>query len=437
MPKLPRCLALLLCPLAILAHDEAPTTTTSTGHGDGAGNKLAYILPNLYGTGGLTLPNPEHLAHFDSAFRSAFTPFNSAIASQLTSLPIPSPASGFVYSVDPALGVATRSSISFGPILAERSETIGKDKFFFGFSSQFFRFESIDGIPMNRVPAVFTHSPAENPNYEKDVITADSNLSLKIGQFTSYFTYGLTDRLDVSVAMPMVSASFSVLSTARIQRIGTGGDQSVHFFGTGDRTTAQFSGAGSATGIGDVLVRAKGTVWKTAKAGLALGLDLRAPTGDEYDFLGSGAPGIRPFFALSGRAGRVSPHVNGSFQWNGSSVLAGDVTTGRKAKLANEIGYAAGADVGITQKFTFAMDILGIHRPNGSRVSVNNFTAANGQLFPNIGFSRQGQNVTNAAAGFKINGFANLLVTFNLLFKLNDDGLRGRVTPLIGLAYSF
>ena len=50
----------------------------------------------------------------------------------------------------------------------------------------------------------------------------------------------------------------------------------------------------------------------------------------------------------------------GFFQWNGSSVLAGDVTTGRKEKLSNEIGYIAGADIGVTQKFTLAADILGI-----------------------------------------------------------------------------
>jgi len=408
-----------------------------TGSTAGGANKLAFILPNLFGTGGLTLPNPDHVAHFDSAFRESFTPFNSAIASQLTSLPIPSPASGFIYTVDPALGVATKSSISFGPILAERAETIGKDKFFFGFSSQFFRFDSLDGISLRNVPAVFQHSPTENINYQRDLITADTFLDMRIGQFTSYFTYGLTDRLDVSVALPLVSASLDAVSTARVQRIGTGTDSSVHFFNSGDRTSQQFSGYGNAFGIGDVLVRTKGTVFRSANAGLALGLDLRAPTGDEYDFLGSGAAGVRPFLALSFRAGRVSPHVNGSFQWNGSSVLAGDVTTGRKQKLANEIGYVAGADIGLTQKFTLAMDVLGLSRTKGTYATLTNFTAANNQAFQNIAFRSGARNITNGSVGFKVNGVANLLVTFNLLFKLNNDGLRGRVAPLIGLAYSF
>ncbi|MBS1830923.1 MAG: hypothetical protein JST93_36860 [Acidobacteria bacterium] len=419
-----------ILPVLAVAHDDLTGST-------GGSNKLAFILPNLFGTGGLTLPNPEHVAHFDSAFRESFTPFNSAIASQLTSLPLPSPASGFVYTIDPALGVATKSSVSFGPILAERAETIGKDKFFFGFSSQFFRFDSLDGINLRKVPAVFQHSPTENVNYQRDLITADTLLDMRIGQFTSYFTYGLTDRLDVSVALPLVSANLDVISTASIRRIGTGADNTVHFFNTGDKTTEQFSGAGHATGLGDVLIRTKGTVYRSAKAGLALGLDLRAPTGDEYDFLGSGAPGVRPFLAASFRAGRLSPHFNGSFQWNGSSVLAGDVTTGRKEKLSNEIGYVAGADIGVTQKFTLAMDLLGVSRTNGKYATLTNFTAANNQNFQNIAFRNGARNITNGSVGFKVNGVANLLVTFNLLFKLNDDGLRGRVAPLIGLAYSF
>ena len=60
---------------------------------DNHSDKLALIIPNLFGAGGLTLPNPTHNAHFDSAFQSNFVPFNTALAGQLTSLPIPSPAS--------------------------------------------------------------------------------------------------------------------------------------------------------------------------------------------------------------------------------------------------------------------------------------------------------------------------------------------------------
>ena len=39
--------------------------------------------------------------------------------------------------------------------------------------------------------------------------------------------------------------------------------------------------------------------------------------------------------------------------------------------------------------------------------------------------------------GLKINPVGRLLVTGNVLFKLNDGGLQDSVTPVIGLDYSF
>src|SRR5262249_49589251 len=173
-------------------------------------------------------------------------------------------------------------------------------------------------------------------------------------QFTAFFTYGLADRIDVSVAVPIVSASITAISNATIQRIGTGTDTSIHFFptDTGDKSQEQFTGASTARGLGDIVVRVKGTVIRSSRASLAFGLDVRTPTGDEYDFLGSGAPGVKPFLALSARAGRLSPHLNLGFQYNGKSVLAGNPSTGDKAKLQNEISYAAGFDVGVTRRLT-------------------------------------------------------------------------------------
>ena len=91
-----------------------------------ADEKLAFLIPGLYGPTGLvvdsqaTLPNGQtHSAHFNSAFQAEFTQFNVALASQLTGLPIPTPASGFTYTLDPGLGLFTRSTRSFGPLLSD------------------------------------------------------------------------------------------------------------------------------------------------------------------------------------------------------------------------------------------------------------------------------------------------------------------------------
>jgi hypothetical protein len=43
----------------------------------------------------------------------------------------------------------------------------------------------------------------------------------------------------------------------------------------------------------------------------------------------------------------------------------------------------------------------------------------------------------SGAFGLKANVAGTMLVTFNLQFKLNDAGVRAKVTPLIGIEYGF
>jgi hypothetical protein len=398
--------------------------------------KLAFVLPFLYGPDGLTLANPNHLAHFDSAFQSNFLPFNAALGSQLTTLPIPSPASGFTYTFDKSAGVYTRSAQSFGPVLSERAETIGKDKFFFGFAYQRFRFDEIDGLDMHKIPVVFQHQPAANPLFVEDVITANNYLDVQLSQTSLFFTYGLGDRVDVSVAVPFVSASVSATSNATIQRIGTADDPTIHAFSGPNPNQATFLSSGTASGIGDILVRAKATAWKSGGSGVALGLDLRLPTGDEYNFLGSGAAGIKPFVAVSTRIGRMAPHANFSYEWNGDSVLAGDVVQGRKARLPSQLASSLGFDYGVNNKLTLAADLLGQRLNDASTVYSTSFTAFNGTLFPQIAFRQGAIYRADGSLGFKINAYNRLLVTFNTLFRLNERGLRSRVTPLLGLSWT-
>jgi hypothetical protein len=422
----------VLAGLSVAAVAQTPTNSST---------KLAFVIPQLFGPDGLTLPNPTHEAHFDSAFQNNFGPFNSAIGSQLTSLPLPSPASGFTYSFDPALGVYTRSAQSYGPVLAERAETIGKEKFFAGFSFQHFRFGTLDGVSLHNFNSVFQHAQTTpDPIIKEDLITTNTFLDTKIDQATVFFTYGLTDRIDVSVALPFVNANLAVQSLATIQRIGTGTDTTIHYFldANGNSTDHKtFTNSGSASGLGDVLVRVKGTALKTKPAWFALGLDVRLPTGDAYNFLGSGAVGLKPFIAISGRTKRVTPHVNVGYQWNDSSPLAGDIFTGTSGHLPNQFEYAVGFDAGVNKKFSFAADLLGQEIFHAQGVTTSTFTAANGAQFANTTFQRENATITNGSLGFKVNPIGTLLVSFNVLVQLNDAGLRARVVPLVGFSYTF
>jgi len=436
-----RRLAILLA--ALIAAASPATVRAQDG-------KLALLIPNLYGPSGLIvnsealLPDGStHSAHFNSAFQAEFTQFNISLASQLASVPLPSPASGFTYELDPALGVFKRSTQSFGPILAERAETIGKKKFSLGFNYQYFTFDTIEGVDLRNVPAVFTHDNA-SPGGRADVVTTNNNLDLKVGQFTAFLSYGLADGVDISAAVPFVKVDLGVTSEATIQRIGTASSPATHFFrdpsapGTFG-TTKTFSQSGSASGIGDVIGRLKGRLVKSGATGIAIGVDVRFPTGDELDLLGSGAWGVKPFAILSVSQKVLSPHLNVGYQWNGKSVLAGNVLTGEKKSLPDQILYDAGVDIGVTPKITLALDVLGRRVLKSPRLQTETFHALQGGLtFPSIHFIQDADfNVTNGAAGVKVNAGGRLLLDVNVLFKLDNGGLRDKVTPLVGFEYSF
>jgi hypothetical protein len=230
-------------------------------------------------------------------------------------------------------------------------------------------------------------------------------------------------------------------SNATIQRIGTANDPLVHYYespsgGVGNQRT--YTQSGSASGIGDMLLRAKATLLKSGPTGLALGLDARLPTGDEEDLLGSGAVSLKPFAAFSHAGQTASPHLKVAYQWNGESVLAGNVVTGTKEDLPDIFFYEAGADVALGKRLTLAVDLLGRTVIDGERLNEETFQALDGSsTFPNIVFTKESFTLLDGAVGVKFNPGGNFLVDLNVTFALNENGLRDKVTPLLGIEYTF
>ena len=408
---------------------------------------LATLFTDLFGPRGLivdseaTLPGEQpHSAHFASNFQFNFNQFSTALVSQLVSVPLPSPGGGFTYQFDSSLGVFQRTTQSFGPILAERAETIGARRVSFGFAYQRFKFDSIEGIDLNSVPAVFSHDNAQLRGGREDVVTTVNSIEATVSQATTFLTVGVTEHFDVSFAMPFVANDLKVVSAATIHRIGTT-NTLTHFFRQSDGEVGDqriFTAVGSASGIGDVMVRFKGNFLKSATSSLAAGLDVSLPTGDEMNLLGTGATGLQPFVVWSGTFQNLSPHVNASYRWNGSSVLAGNPAEGESASFGDQIAYAVGADVSVHPRVTMAVDLLGRFFIDAERLRAEEFHALDGRsTFPNIAFGRDSFNALSGAIGLKANAFGRFLIDVNLLFKLDEHGLRDKVTPLIGVEYSF
>lgn len=415
--------------------------------GSAQSTKLGLLIPSIYGPDGLKvdsealLPDGStHSAHFNASFQSEFGQFNVAFATQLITVPFPSPASGYTYHFDESLGVFARSTQSFGPILTDRAETIGKGKFTFGFTYQNYNFDEMEGVPLDSIPAVFTHDDFQKGGGRSDIVITQNQIHAEVSRFIAFLNLGVTDRFDISAAIPVVDTKLSASSNATIDRIGTSSNPLVHFYGESGGaigSTRLYQVSGRATGLGDILLRLKGTAVKGGSTALGLIADVRFPTGDEEDLLGSGAWGVKPTLALSWSMGKVSPHINLGYQWNGKSELAGDIATKTKADLPDQFIYAGGFDIGVSKAVTLAFDFLGQRVSDSPRFFEATFTAADGTTFKNVGFKNGAFNLYDAAVGVKLNVVGRLLLDGNVIFKLNDAGLRDKVSPLVAFEYSF
>ena len=414
----------------------------------GADN-LADLIPNLFDqTIRLAPPPPgfpSHEAHFidqGDRLRAAGTLLNDSLLSQISTFPIGSSAGGFTYTYDETLGVFNRSSESFGPIFAERAQTLGRGKWNAGLSYQQAEYDEIDGIDLDQgrlaFPLFHQDTNADGTTtalfFEGDVINATARLGVETQTTVVFFTYGFSDRLDFGVVVPIVAVDLDAEAVLSIDPLATG-TRGIHRFIDGS-TSQTFAASDSASGIGDLILRGKWRLGEAADSPWAVALDLRLPTGDDDDLLGTGATQAKPYFVWSGTYGTFAPHVN----------LGYTFTTGGES-IPDELDYTLGFDWAAHARLTVAVDLVGrtLHDVQGveSRSRTVQFTTGTGEpvqttQVDDLSFSTENLNLLLGSAGVRWNVSGSLLLTFNTIFSLSDDGLQDTdVIPFFGLDYSF
>jgi Putative MetA-pathway of phenol degradation len=470
--------------LSASAFAQSPCPTSQQSASSTRSSDLVCTVPQVYGPGGLVgttfggplFPTEFHNVHFQATSISSLVPINAEIGVQLSQLPLASPVAGFIFE-----NGVLQEAYSFGPVLTDRAETIGKRRIFVGVSYQYFEFDKADDVNLKNFGAVYTHEleptictgphpPAcftepdgtLEPIYTQDIVATQNRIDVKVNQVTIVGTYGILHNLDVSVAIPLIDVRMTMDSSANIVSFeapptapgctGTATTGCIeHFFNNpapanipGETyfspSSASFVNSNSAFGIGDFRIRGKYVPWHSAKekSAIAVGLDLRLPTGDAYNFLGSGTYGVRPFATYSYSA-RVSPHASFAFEKNGSSVLAGTVTSQpvTTAPLPNVVSYAGGADGSVTHWLGVSADYIGNSLLNEPRFKTTSYTDAAGINYPTITTFTSTANQANISLGAKVRPLARLLVTGNVLFRLNDAGLHFKPSPLVGVSYTF
>lgn len=391
----------------------------------GQPRKLAFVLPDILDQA-IQQADLSLQPFLRTAITGNWISINASAAAQLSNLPNPSPASAYRYSFDRDSGSVQQTLQSLGPVLAERVETIGKDKFFFALTYQRFSFDRLDDLELGgfRVGARFTVPTRPFPS--DSLLTAEASISLQISQATAHLTYGLTHWMDVSYAFPMISSSLAVRGAATLNRISDG-------FNLAALTTRD--SYASATGLGDGTIRVKAKIWSRKNAGFAFGTDIRLPIGDEFNYHGAGAFGVKPFLVASFTTRKISPHLNAGYQYNGKSFLASEFAT-QKRNLPGQIFYAVGFDSGISPRVTLAADFLEQIVISGQRTFLRPLGIP-GESTPGIVFDDVTRREYNGSFGFKAQVRKDLLFTGNVLMRLNNAGFRARVVPLVGLSYMF
>jgi hypothetical protein len=238
-------------------------------------------------------------------------------------------------------------------------------------------------------------------------------------------TYGLNRFLDVSVAAPIISSQFGGSLSGSLHVGPLTSYASAHI----DR---------SATGFGDLQFQVKANPIRNETGGVAFGVNVRTATGDPYALLGAGAVGVQPFIAASKTVRHwLTPHVNAAYQWNGESVLAGDVLTEAKSHLAGNISYAAGAELSVNRRLTLIEDLIGAELIHAPRLAEGPGELVDGVMVAGVGFYNRSFNSTSLSNGLKFNPGGHFLIDLNLLVRLNNGGLRAPVVPLLGVSYVF
>jgi hypothetical protein len=397
-------------------------------------------------------PNPalSHAAHFVSQTdaRESLQQINQSLASQLGSFPLGSSSAGFAFSFDPALGVFNRSTESFGPTFAERPFTAGKGKFSFGVNYQRATYDRLDGQELRDgdLQLQLVHQDINqdgrlfDPWFEGDLVAANLSIDLVNETTVLYANYGVSDRFDLSLAIPYVHIDLDAAIDTRIDRVASSVDPFVvHVFDDG-RDEHTYRESGSASGIGDLVVRGKYNLTRGASWSFAGAFDLRLPTGDDNDLLGSGATQIKPYLigAYLGGA-RFSPRASLGYTFSsGGADFIGE--------LPDEINYTAGFDAVLHPRVTLSADFLGRRLLDANRIVLREGTYTyrlrtdpTPQTTTRVAtaIERSDVNVLLGVAGLKINPVGRLLIVASALIGLGDGGLQDTFTPVVGLEYDF
>jgi hypothetical protein len=351
-----------------------------------------------------------------------------------------------------------------GGSAADAALTLGRGRLALAVGYQATTFDKHDGLDLRGSELVIflPHTGVTGTAADRDMMQQIASLRLNRKVATLALTYGLSSRADIGVILPLVQVAADARVTSRILRTGSsGGSPAEHQFdplGGAGRTLPRYCsasepgftpealqchGSSTARGIGDVVVRTKIRLGGS-RAGLALGADVRVPTGSAANFIGLGAFQVRPHVTFSGVAGRIVPRVRVDYTWS-EGDLSSDLGGGVDRSVPDEIGVAAGLDAGLSRQVSLVFDAAA-RRIDGLRELTTGSVVFPGRGVGGSAFVGRGALVAGdtrtvmqimGAVGVRLSLPGDLLGQMSVMFPVGDEGLRPGPMAVFSLTRSY
>jgi hypothetical protein len=389
----------LLVAIGVVAAAPAAAQSSNAGSGLTAQEIVRFLVTN----------QGVQTSSFDKDQEAAAATSDTltrALLSSVATLPVSTSSSGFTYRLNPTLGTVERASETFGPFFVERAVTSGAGQASFGATVQIASFRSLDGHRLRTGELVTTSNQFVDEAAPFDLETLTLAITAKTA--TIFGSVGLSDRVDVGVAVPLV-------------RLDINGSRTNTYRG---QSFPQVRAQSRSVGLADVALRTKIRVTPDGPTAIAAGAEVRLPTGREADLLGAGDASVRVIGLASTESGIASVHGN---------IAVGIGGIGR------EISYGGAIALAATRRLTVVGEAMARRISGLSRVT---FATAPHPRIAGVTTTRLLPEPGDQMSAFMVGGVKwNIgdvwLVHANVLMPLTDGGLTARVVPAFAIDYSF
>jgi hypothetical protein len=341
-----------------------------------------------------------------AAAEAARDTITNALLVNLTSVPLASSSSGFLYRMNPQLGTMERTTQSFGAFFVERALTTGAGQASFGISTSTAAFDRLGDLDLREgsLLTVANQFADEDEPFDTEALT----LRVRSSTLTGFASVGITDRFEIGAALPLI-------------QLRVDGERLNVYRGT---PSLQAEGEASAGGIGDIALRAKVNLVATSSGAFAAAAEVRLPTGDEENLLGAGATAYRFLAIASYENGPFSLHGNGGVVFGG---------------VSDEVNFAGAAAVAVQPRLTLSGEVLvrRVAELGSIELSGNPHPTIAGVETLRLTASETGTTLATLVAGAKWNVGGTFVLGGHVSIPLVRNGLTAPLTPTLALEYSW